>query len=115
LQHDTPEDFVLATGITTTVRDFVKMSFSEMGIEVEFKGSGVDEKGYVVSCSNEKYQLPAGQEVVYVDPKYFRPAEVDLLVGDPAKAKAKLGWTPTYDLSMLVKEMMQEDLKKESK
>ena len=113
LQHDTPEDFVLATGVTTTVRDFVKMSFAEMGILVEFKGSGVDEKGYVVSCTNEKYQLPVGQEVVFVDAKYFRPAEVELLVGDPAKAKEKLGWTPTYDLQMLVREMMQQDLLRE--
>ncbi len=114
LQQDIPEDFVLATGITTTVRDFVKMSFAEMGIDIEFKGSGVDEKGYVAKCSNEKYQLPVGQEVVYIDPRYFRPAEVDLLVGDASKAKQKLGWTPSYDLQMLVKEMMEEDLKRES-
>ena len=86
-----------------------------MGIEIEFRGSGVDEKGYVSKCNHPSYQLPLGQEVVYIDPRYFRPAEVDLLVGDPAKAMSKLGWKPTYDLSMLVKEMMEQDLLRESK
>ncbi|MBW4890101.1 GDP-mannose 4,6-dehydratase [Mucilaginibacter sp. HMF5004] len=110
LQQDTPEDFVIATGVTTRVREFVRMAFKEVGIEVEFKGEGADEKGYVVSCSNEKYQLPAGKLVVAVDSKYFRPTEVDLLIGDPTKSKTKLGWTPKYDLAMLVHEMVEADV-----
>lgn len=111
LQADEPEDFVIATGKTTTVREFVRMSFSEVGIELEFKGEGENEKGYVVSCSNPEYQLPAGKEVLAVDPNYFRPTEVDLLIGDPTKARTKLGWECEYELSELVKEMMQSDIK----
>jgi GDPmannose 4,6-dehydratase len=111
LQQDKPDDFVIATGVTTTVRDFIRMAFEEVGITVEFKGEGVNEKGYVVQCSNPDYQLPAGQLVVAVDPEYFRPTEVELLIGDPAKAKAKLGWKPKYDLAALVKEMVASDLK----
>lgn len=111
LQHNTPEDFVLATGITTSIRDFVIMSFNYLGITLEFKGSGNEEKAYVKSCSNEKYQLPVGQQVIGIHEKYFRPAEVDLLIGDPTKAKTVLGWQPTYDLQMLVNEMMESDLK----
>ena len=114
LQQDTPEDYVLATGITTTVRDFAKMSFAEMGIEIGFRGTGLDEKGYVIKCHDPRYQLPEGKEVIAVDPKYFRPAEVELLVGDASKAKEKLGWTPTYDLPALVKEMMEQDIIRES-
>ncbi|MVN89918.1 GDP-mannose 4,6-dehydratase [Mucilaginibacter aquatilis] len=110
LQQDTPEDFVIATGVTTRVREFVRMSFAEVGITIEFKGEGVDEKGYVVSCSNADYQLEAGTEVVAVDPKYFRPTEVELLIGDPTKSKTKLGWTPKHDLASLVKDMMQSDV-----
>jgi GDPmannose 4,6-dehydratase len=110
LQQDVPEDFVLATGITTPVRDFVKMAFEEAGILVEFRGEGIDEKGYVVSSSNPDFTLAAGTEVVAVDAEYFRPTEVDLLIGDPAKAKSKLGWTPKYDLAMLVKEMVASDI-----
>ena len=110
LQHDTPEDWVIATGVTTTVRDFVKMAFAEAGIEVEFKGVGVDEKGYVKACQNPKYQVKIGTEVVAVDPRYFRPTEVDLLIGDPTKAKEKLGWVPEHDLASLVKDMMTSDL-----
>jgi len=102
---------VIATGKTTMVRDFVKMAFNEVGIELEFTGTGVDEKGYVKSCSNDKFQLPIGKEVIAVDPKYFRPTEVDLLIGDASKAKNKLGWIPEYDLNNLVKEMMQSDIK----
>ena len=90
LQHDQPEDFVLATGIATSVRDFVKMCFAEAGIEVEFKGNGIDEKGHIVKCNHPAYQLPVGKEILSIDPKYFRPAEVDLLVGDASKAKEKL-------------------------
>jgi len=111
LQADEPEDWVIATGKTTTVRDFVKMSFSEVGIELEFKGKGVDEKGYVKSCSNAKFQLEIGKQILGVDPKYFRPTEVDLLIGNPAKANNKLGWIPKYDLKYLVKDMMKNDIK----
>ncbi|HCY89023.1 MAG TPA: GDP-mannose 4,6-dehydratase [Chitinophagaceae bacterium] len=113
LQQDTPEDYVLATGVTTTVRDFAKMSFAEMGIEIGFRGTGLDEKGYVIKCHDPRYQLPEGKEVIAVDPRYFRPAEVELLVGDASKAKEKLGWTPTYDLPALVKEMMEQDIIRE--
>ncbi len=109
LQQDEAEDFVIATGVTTTVRDFIKMSFAEVGAELEFKGSGVDEKGYIKS-SNDPVNLPAGKEVVAIDPKYFRPTEVELLIGDPTKAKTKLGWEPKYDLEALVKEMMAADV-----
>lgn len=111
LQQDKPDDYVIATGVTTTVRDFITMAFKEAGVEVEFKGEGVGEKGYVKSCSNPAYQLPVGKEVVAVDPEYFRPTEVDLLIGDATKAKTKLGWTPKYDLAALVKEMVAADIK----
>ena len=111
LQQDTPEDYVIATGVTTRVREFVRMAFAEIGVSVEFKGEGVEEKGYVVSCSNPDFQLEIGKLVVAVDPKYFRPTEVDLLIGDPTKSKTKLGWVPKYDLAMLVKEMVESDVK----
>lgn len=111
LQADEPEDWVIATGTTTTVRDFIKMAFAEVGIEVEFKGEGVEEKAFVTGCSNPDFQLPEGTEVVNVDPKYFRPTEVDLLIGDASKAKNKLGWEPQLDLQDLVKDMMQGDVK----
>jgi len=110
LQADEPEDWVIATGTTTTVRDFVKMAFAYAGIELEFKGEGVDEKAYVVSCLNLEYQLETGKEVVAVDPRYFRPTEVDLLLGDPTKANTKLDWIPEYDLKALVDDMMKNDL-----
>jgi len=110
LQQDTPEDYVIATGVTTRVREFVRMAFMEVGIEVEFKGTGVEEKAYVVSCSNPEFQLEKGKQVVAVDPKYFRPTEVDLLIGDPTKSKTKLGWVPKYDLAMLVNEMVAADV-----
>lgn len=109
LQQEKPEDFVIATGVTTTVRDFVKLSFEEAGIEIEFKGQGVTERGYVKSCNGE-FNLPTGMEVVVVDPKYFRPTEVELLLGDPTKAQMKLGWKPKHDLKSLVKDMMRADL-----
>jgi GDPmannose 4,6-dehydratase len=112
LQQDEPEDFVIATGITTTVRDFTRMAFSEAGIDIEFIGEGKDEKGIVSSCRNEKYQLPIGKEVVAIDPNYFRPTEVDLLIGDATKAKQKLGWSPTYTLAEMIKEMVASDLEK---
>jgi GDPmannose 4,6-dehydratase len=110
LQQDVAEDYVIATGKTTYVRDFVRMAFAELGIAIEFKGEGVNEKGFVISCSNADYQLENGKEVIAVDPKYFRPTEVDLLIGDPTKAKTKLGWVSKYDLAGLVKEMVQSDL-----
>lgn len=110
LQQEQPEDYVIATGITTTVRDFVRMSFKELGIEVAFEGKGVEEVGRVVSCSNPEYQLPEGKEVVKVDPAYYRPTEVDLLIGDPTKAREKLGWELEFDLPDLVKDMVQSDI-----
>ena len=110
LQQEKPEDFVIATRITTTVRDFIRMSFAEVGIELAFSGEGENEVATVVSCSNPLYQVPVGQEVVAVDPRYFRPTEVELLIGDPTKAKEKLGWTLEYDLPALVKDMMSSDV-----
>lgn len=110
LQQDVPQDYVIATGVTTRVRDFVRMAFKELGIEIEFRGEGVNEKGYIASCSNPDYQVEAGKEVVAVDPKYFRPTEVDLLIGDPTKSKTVLGWAPKYDLQMLVSEMVLADV-----
>jgi GDPmannose 4,6-dehydratase len=111
LQTDKPEDWVIATGETTAVRDFVRLAFREVGIELEFRGEGVDEKAYIVSCNDENYQLEIGKEILSVDPQYFRPTEVDLLIGDPTKAKEKLGWIPEHDLSTLVKDMMESDIK----
>jgi len=111
LQAGQPEDWVIATGVTTEVREFVRMAFAQAGIELEFRGEGVAEKAYVVRCNNPKYQVALGEEVVAVDPKYFRPTEVDLLIGDPTKAKTKLGWIPEHDLSSLVADMMESDLK----
>ena len=111
LQAEEAEDWVIATGKTTSVRDFVKMSFAEVGIDIDFIGEGVDEKGFVKSCNNTDYQIKVGTEILSVDPKYFRPTEVDLLIGDPTKANTKLGWVPEYDLASLVKDMMQSDIK----
>jgi GDPmannose 4,6-dehydratase len=111
LQHDQPDDFVVATGVTTEVRDFVRLAFGELGIEIEFTGEGVNEKGVVAGCSNPNYSLPKGKEVVNIDPRYFRPTEVDLLIGDPTKIKKELGWQPEYDLKGLVSEMVQSDVK----
>ena len=110
LQAQKPEDWVIATGVTTEVRDFVKMAFSELGIEVEFRGEGVNEKGYIKKCNGD-FQLEIGKEVVSVDERYFRPTEVDLLIGDASKAREKLGWIPEYDLNALIKDMVQSDLK----
>ena len=111
LQQDEPDDYVIATGVTTTVRDFVRFAFAEVGVEIEFKGEGIDEVGVIKKCSNQDYQLEIGKEVVKVDPAYFRPTEVELLIGDPTKAKTKLGWEPEYDLPALVKDMMEADIK----
>ncbi|RVT75884.1 GDP-mannose 4,6-dehydratase [Flavobacterium sufflavum] len=111
LQADEPEDWVIATGGTTAVREFVKMAFNEVGIELEFTGEGVDEKAYVKSCNDIRFQIEIAKEVVAVDTEYFRPTEVDLLIGDASKAKNKLGWVLEYDLKELVAEMMQSDIK----
>ncbi len=110
LQQETPTDYVIATGVTTRVREFVRLAFAELGIAVEFKGEGIDEVGYVVSCSNPDFQIEVGKEIVAVDAKYFRPTEVDLLIGDPTKSKTKLGWEPKYDLRGLVQEMVAADV-----
>ncbi len=109
LQQEKPEDFVLATGITTTIRDFVKMSFAEIGVKLEFRGENENEEGVVVENKGE-YAIQVGSVVVRVDPKYFRPTEVDLLIDDPTKAMTKLGWKPKYDLPALVKDMVSSDL-----
>jgi GDPmannose 4,6-dehydratase len=111
LQAEEPEDWVIATGKTTAVRDFVRMAFEEVGITLEFTGEGVNEKAFVQSCSHPDFQVEIGKEVLNVDPKYFRPTEVDLLIGDASKAKNKLGWVPEYDLADLVKDMMESDIK----
>jgi GDPmannose 4,6-dehydratase len=111
LQHDKPEDWVIATGRTTSIRDFVKMAFSYIGVTLKFKGSGINEVAIVESSSNKIYNLKVGKEVLAIAPKYFRPTEVDLLVGDPSKAKNKLGWVPEYSLEELVEDMMKSDLK----
>ena len=110
LQAQEPEDWVIATGITTSVRDFVKAAFGEIGVELDFQGHELKERAYVKYCSNPDYQLEIGKEILSIDPRYFRPTEVDLLVGDSTKARTKLGWEPEYDLSTLIKEMMESDL-----
>ena len=122
LQQDTPEDYVIATGLTTRVRDFIKMAFEQVGLYLRFEGSGVEEVGVLDTINFEVYQKTTGNEnivsslqlnkvMIKVDPNYFRPTEVDLLIGDPTKAKTKLGWEPKYNLQSLVEEMMVEDVK----
>ena len=111
LQHDNAEDWVIATGTTTKIRDFVKMAFHHVGIELDFRGKGIEEIAVVKSCSNPKYKLEIGKEVLSVDSRYFRPTEVDLLIGDPSKAKEKLGWVPETSLKELVNDMMKSDIK----
>jgi GDPmannose 4,6-dehydratase len=110
LQQEVPQDFVLATGVTTTIRDFVKMSFAEIGIKLDFRGLNENEEGFIVENIG-KFNLNVGDVIVKVDPKYFRPTEVDLLIGDPSKANKILGWKPKYTLESLVKEMVASDLK----
>ena len=110
LQQEKPEDYVIATGITTPVRDFVRMAFAEVGIELEFKGKAEDEVGVVKACKNPEFQVEIGKEVISVDKKYYRPTEVELLIGDPTKAQTQLGWKPKYDLPALVKEMVANDV-----
>jgi len=111
LQADEAEDWVIATGTTTPVREFVRMAFNEVGIELEFKGEGINEKAFVISCNNPDFQIEIGKEVLAIDPKYFRPTEVELLIGDASKAKNKLGWVPEFNLQDLVKDMMKSDVK----
>jgi len=110
LQQDKPDDYVIATGITTEVREFVRMAFGELRIELEFKGEGKEEKAYIKACNNPDYNLPVGKQVLEVDPRYFRPTEVDLLIGDASKAKSLLGWKPEYNLKELIADMMQSDI-----
>lgn len=110
LQQETPEDFVIATGVTTRIREFVRMAFAEVGIEVEFSGEGVNEIAKVVKCNNPDFKIETGKEVVAVDPRYFRPTEVELLIGDPTKSMEKLGWKPKYDLKALVNDMVTADV-----
>lgn len=118
LQQEKPEDYVIATGVTTTVRDFVKLAFEELGIEIEFSGKAENEKGVIIHVNEARCKelginpdaLKLGTTVVKVDPKYYRPTEVDLLLGDPSKAKKQLGWTPKYDLPALVQDMVIADL-----
>jgi len=110
LQQEVAEDFVIATGITTRIRDFVRMAFAEAGIELEFTGEGVSEIAKVVKCNNPAYQVEIGKEVVAIDERYFRPTEVELLIGDPTKSMTKLGWKPKYDLKALVNDMVTADL-----
>lgn len=122
LQQDQPDDYVIATGITTSIRDFIQMAGAEIGMEISFKGEGADETGTLVSVDESIYQEKVGElngalkgligkEIVRVDPKYFRPTEVDLLIGDPTKSMTKLGWKPEYDLKALIADMMQSDVK----
>lgn len=122
LQQDEPDDYVIATGVTTAIRDFIKMSFAETGVTVEFKGEGIEEEGYIVSIDRDIFEKTVGEEqfkafsrrigssVVGVDPAYFRPTEVDLLIGDSTKARTRLGWEPEYDLKSLCKDMVLSDL-----
>lgn len=111
LQQETPEDFVLATGITTYIRDFVKMAFAEVGVELSFTGEGINEVGVISKITNNTtHGMELGQAVVKVDPRYYRPTEVDLLIGDATKAKTKLNWVPTYTLAEMVKEMVAADI-----
>src|SRR5690606_38283014 len=109
LQQDVAEDYVIATGITTSVRDFIRMSFEQVGVELEFKGEGVNEQG-IVKSTDGKYAFRQGQVIVKIDPRYFRPTEVDLLIGDPTKANEKLGWKPKYTLQEMIAEMVVADL-----
>ena len=110
LQQDAAEDYVIATGITTSIRDFVRLSFAEAGIKLAFEGKNENEIAKIVACNHPDYQLPIGTVVVRVDSQYYRPTEVDLLIGDPTKSKTQLGWVPQYDLAGLVKEMVESDL-----
>jgi len=110
LQQEVAEDYVIATGVTTRIREFVKMAFAEVGVELEFSGEGAGETAKVVKCNDPNFQVEIGKEVVAVDPRYFRPTEVELLIGDPTKSMTKLGWKPKYDLKALVNDMVTSDV-----
>ena len=110
LQQPEAEDFVIATGVTTPIREFVRMAFREIGVELDFRGKKEKEIGIITNCHNPEFKLPVGREVIAIDPHYYRPTEVDLLQGDATKARQKLGWKPHYDLAALVKEMVAADL-----
>jgi GDPmannose 4,6-dehydratase len=111
LQQNQPDDYVIATGITTSVRDFAKMAFNVVGITIDFEGENEHEIGKVVHCSNPKYQVAIGSTIIKIDPNYYRPTEVDLLIGDATKCRNKLQWKPKYTLQELVNEMVESDLK----
>jgi GDPmannose 4,6-dehydratase len=111
LQAEKPEDWVIATGKTTSIRDFVIMAFDYLGVKIKFNGEGVNEVGIVEQCSNPDYKIEIGKEIIKVDSRYFRPTEVDLLIGDASKAQNKLGWKATTSLNELVNDMMESDLK----
>ena len=111
MQQEKPEDYVIATGVTTSIRDFVRMAFDVVGIEIKFTGEGVNETGVVTRCRDASFQVPAGQKVISVNPVYFRPTEVDLLIGDATKARSHLGWQPKYTLQEMVQEMVESDLR----
>jgi GDPmannose 4,6-dehydratase len=123
LQQDVPEDYVIATGVTTKVRDFISMAFKHIGFSLRWEGAGVDEVGILAAIDEEKYELSTSQSItppiykllnsilIKIDPRYFRPTEVELLVGDPTKSNTKLGWNPEYDLEALVEDMMLSDIK----
>jgi GDPmannose 4,6-dehydratase len=111
LQQEVPEDYVIATGVTTYIRDFVIMAFAEVGVTLTFEGEQEKETATVAACANPLYQIAIGTVVLRVDPEYYRPTEVDLLIGDPTKSKTQLGWKPQYDLAAMVKEMVASDLK----
>jgi len=127
LQQEAPDDYVIATGVTTTIRDFICQSFNKIGITVEFSGEGINETGKIAGINTdvfvervgeeylEKIQKRIGEKIVKVDPKYFRPTEVELLIGDATKARTKLSWTPQYDLNALIEDMMQNDIKEMKK
>lgn len=110
LQQEKPEDYVIATGVTTAVREFVRMAFAEIGVELDFKGKNEKETAVIAACRHPDYQLKIGKEVVVVDPRYYRPTEVELLMGDSAKARKQLGWHPKYNLNMLIQEMVEADI-----
>lgn len=111
MQQDEPDDYVVATGITTKIRDFIALTFKELGITLAFEGKAENEVARIESCEDERFQIEAGKEILSVDPKYFRPTEVELLIGDPTKAKEKLGWQPKYDLKALIRDMLWSDIK----
>ena len=111
LQQDQPDDYVIATGVTTTVRDFIKLAFQQVGITLTFEGKDDNEMGKIAGCDDPNYQLPPGKTIVKVDPEYYRPTEVDLLIGDATKCKERLEWSPKYNLKEIVEDMMQADLK----